>query len=233
MFGTAYDAEYFGGRSSRGSRARNAGLLTLIHRRYGGLTLLDIGHGTGDFLELARKLYDTSGFEVSPFAHAHAKQRLGPTVDLALGDGTTLPYPNESYDIVVALDVLEHVDDVDRTLSNVYRVLRSGGSFVMSVPNTCSLGRHLKGPSWFAYRDPTHVRLLAPQEWLDSLRRAQLLVVRYGSDCLWDPPYFAGPGLKSLERLVLGTGTFFKRRLWPISSNLRGENLLVIATKTI
>jgi SAM-dependent methyltransferase len=49
--------------------------------------------------------------------------------------GTALPFPDASFDLVISLDVLEHIPDTDAHLSEVARVLRPGGSYLIQTPN--------------------------------------------------------------------------------------------------
>lgn len=101
-----------------------------------GETLLDVGCGTGANLALAR--------EVREAGEAPAPQTplrcLG--VDIHIeeltrgmlqGDAISLPLQSASVDVVLALDVLEHVDD-DAMLAEVARVLRGGGRLIATVP---------------------------------------------------------------------------------------------------
>jgi ubiquinone/menaquinone biosynthesis C-methylase UbiE len=49
--------------------------------------------------------------------------------------GENLPYPDASFDVVVCLDVLEHVGDVETVLMEIYRALKPGGIVLTTVPN--------------------------------------------------------------------------------------------------
>ncbi len=51
-----------------------------------------------------------------------------------LGKGESLPFNDESFDAIVSFDVFEHIQNVEQTLSECYRVLRSGGLVFMSFP---------------------------------------------------------------------------------------------------
>lgn len=51
-----------------------------------------------------------------------------------LGDATFLPFADSSFDTVLLLDVLEHLADPERAIREVYRVLKSGGVFVVQTP---------------------------------------------------------------------------------------------------
>lgn len=98
------------------------------------LRILDAGCGTGGMLDLYRTWADTSavGIDLSPdalgFSHGRGHERL------AGGDLTLLPFRSGSFDVVTALDVIEHVPDDARALAEISRVLRPGGILVATVP---------------------------------------------------------------------------------------------------
>ena len=64
---------------------------------------------------------------------------------------------NDSFDEVVANDVLEHVGDLVATMTNCLNLLRTGGLFNIIVPYDLSYG---------AWQDPTHVRAFNERSWL-------------------------------------------------------------------
>jgi ubiquinone/menaquinone biosynthesis C-methylase UbiE len=70
------------------------------------------------------------------------------------GVAEAIPYPDESFDVIIANNVLEHVPDPKRMLAEVHRVLRSGGVFLAKTPNR----RHyvplvaILTPHWFHER---------------------------------------------------------------------------------
>lgn len=61
--------------------------------------------------------------------------RRYPRLPLVLGDAEALPFADASFDAVVALDVIEHLADLELTLKEISRVLEPGGTLVLSVPN--------------------------------------------------------------------------------------------------
>ncbi|MGH2840143.1 MAG: class I SAM-dependent methyltransferase [Solirubrobacteraceae bacterium] len=104
-----------------------------------GTRLLEIGPGTGWLLVHAalRGLHCT-GLEHNPelagFARARARQH-GVDVEIEVGDIQDGGLAPESFDIVVANSVLEHVRDARRALEHVHRALRPGGLFYFNSTN--------------------------------------------------------------------------------------------------
>jgi len=73
-------------------------------------------------------------------ATAHAAE-TGLTIRYDVGIGEALPYDNAAFDAVVCVDVLEHVSDLQKVLSEVDRVLRPGGLFLFDTINRNPIAR--------------------------------------------------------------------------------------------
>jgi 2-polyprenyl-6-hydroxyphenyl methylase/3-demethylubiquinone-9 3-methyltransferase len=105
----------------------------------GQRSLLDVGCG-GGFLaeEFARAGFEVTGIDPAPetidTARAHASA-LGLCIEYQIGFGEQLPFPEGSFDHIACCDVLEHVDDVDRVICEIARVLRPGGLFFYDTVN--------------------------------------------------------------------------------------------------
>ena len=124
-----------------GRRAIVAGLLADVPKANvpGGLSLLDIGCGTGANLPMLRTAAGEDGrvvaMDFSPLALAFAQGHPESSgVQLLQGDALHLPFRNASFDRLTMLDVLEHLSDDTRALCEVRRVLKPGGALVFSVP---------------------------------------------------------------------------------------------------
>ena len=98
--------------------------------------LLEVGCGIGvDSIQLARRGFQVTAVDLTENALVVARQfatRRGVTIDFRLGNAEALDFPSESFDFVYSFGVLHHTPDIERSLAEVYRVLRPGGTaFVM------------------------------------------------------------------------------------------------------
>jgi SAM-dependent methyltransferase len=100
--------------------------------------VLDVGCGTGGTMERLRALGgEPVGLDVEPLALAFCRARGHSR--LLLGSATALPFTDGAFDAVVALDVLEHIDDDAAAAREIGRVLAPGGALYISVPAYQSL----------------------------------------------------------------------------------------------
>jgi len=108
-------------------------------------TLLDLGCGDGLFLEIAKqKGAICTGADQSEVALNKCRGRFGDTVNLVKLDVASgaLPFPENSYEVVSLLDVLEHVLEPEKLLNEAKRV--SSKYIIISVPNFSSLPARLQ-----------------------------------------------------------------------------------------
>lgn len=101
-----------------------------------GRCVLDLGCGEGSFTgELARVGAEPVGVDVAEAAVTRAR-RAHPALHFSTltADGR-LPLEDSSCDLVWAGEVIEHVADTARTLSEIRRVLRPGGRLLITTPN--------------------------------------------------------------------------------------------------
>ena len=117
-------------------RARRDILADLIRREAAltpGARVLEIGCGTGHNLEMLARFGEVDALELDAEARAVAEQRLGRKVMSA-----PLPelagVPDRHYDLIAALDVIEHIDDDRAGVAAIAAKLKPGGTFLMTVP---------------------------------------------------------------------------------------------------
>jgi len=94
--------------------------------------ILDVGCGTGANLLMLSQFGDAEGVGISEDALAFCRERG--LANVKLGVAEKLPYDDGTFDLVTALDVVEHLDDDLGGLSEMRRVLRPGGRVLLFVP---------------------------------------------------------------------------------------------------
>lgn len=131
--------------------------------------ILDLGCGTGGNLMFLKDFGRAEGVDISEEALAFCRMR-GLT-QVKLGAAESLPYPPETFDLVTALDVIEHLDDDVGSMREMARVLRPGGSALFFVPAFSWL--------WGVQDDVSnHRRRYTLAELTDHVRAAGLHVER-------------------------------------------------------
>lgn len=95
--------------------------------------VLEIGCGEGYGTNFLSKYADVIGIDIDEESIDHAKKKYG--FFFFKFDGIKIPYNNNSFDIVVSLQVIEHVKDVQGYLREIKRVLKDKGIFYVSTPN--------------------------------------------------------------------------------------------------
>jgi ubiquinone/menaquinone biosynthesis C-methylase UbiE len=108
-----------------------ASLLERFFRRSDRAMILDIGGGTGGLAKVMSRFGSVVGLDYSEEALSYYFQRH-PVV--CQGDATHLPFGSSTLDFILALDILEHLEDDANGLDEFYRVLKPGGQALLTVP---------------------------------------------------------------------------------------------------
>jgi SAM-dependent methyltransferase len=111
-----------------------------LHGPLRGARVLEIGSGSGGravavALEGAEVLGIEPGEAGVVASRVRARRYPDLKADFRVGVGERLPFPDESFDLVFSTEVLQHVQDLERTISETYRVLRRGGHCYHEAPN--------------------------------------------------------------------------------------------------
>jgi 2-polyprenyl-3-methyl-5-hydroxy-6-metoxy-1,4-benzoquinol methylase len=125
-------------------RQNLAGVLDEIEVLHPRGRLLDLGCYCGLLLDLARtRGWDANGVEPEEAGRRYAVEHLG--LNVFGGTLGQAAFPPDTFDVVVSLQVLEHLLDPRETLYQITRVLKPGGLLVVEVPSIDNLGFRLLG----------------------------------------------------------------------------------------
>jgi SAM-dependent methyltransferase len=132
-----------------------------------GRRVLDVacGEGYGSALLAAAGAGTVVGVDLDPATVEHARTRHG--IDARAGDVRALPFEDGSFDLVVSFETIEHVEEPERALDELARVVAPDGLVVVSTPNSRQ----------YLVENPFHVREFEHAEFVELLQ-ARLPAVR-------------------------------------------------------
>lgn len=132
---------------------------------------LEVGCGSGRYLaQLADSGWQAEGLEPSAETADRLRETTGLPVTAASVREAT--FAGESFDLVVAVMVLEHLHNPLEDLRSIYSWLRPGGFLTGSVPNCASWEFRFFGADWFALQVPTHLFHFTPTTLTQLLETA-------------------------------------------------------------
>jgi len=162
-----------------------------------GQKILDIGCGYGSFVIVCRNSgLEALGLDIAEYDINFARKRLPlerpkdiPEKIFLLADGQNTGLPQNSFDVVTAWNILEHVPDFKLLIKEAFRLLKPGGTFITIAPN------------YLAFRQEAHYHL----PWLPLFPRklAHNYILHHGLDPKFfdeDIHYVTGWGIQKALR---------------------------------
>jgi SAM-dependent methyltransferase len=135
--------------------------ITIIKRFKREGKLLDVGCNIGLFLNVAREeSYSVMGVELNKGCAQYGINNF--KLDIRADYLENIALASESIDIVTLFDVLEHIPDIHRFLSEIRRILKRGGLLVIQSPNIQSYMARLTRSQWFWLTPPDHLYHFTP-----------------------------------------------------------------------
>lgn len=136
----------------------------------------DLGFGPGvltQFILEEKPAWTACGIDISPECVYYAEKLMelkgvNDRVQLTTGDVRNLPYADNTFDLILAMEVLEHIPDPMEGLQEAVRVLKPGGYAITSIPVQLPIPMHLYVPK-------------SPREVLDLYERANLKVLDFSA----------------------------------------------------
>jgi ubiquinone/menaquinone biosynthesis C-methylase UbiE len=122
------------GKEEHGNLQTNLDFLAETNLLKQNYKILEVGCGIGSIVfELTTQGYDIIGRDISHEAIAYGLEKYQ-DIKLEVQAAEEIQFENETFDIVLSFDLLEHLVKVDRHLSEVVRVLRPGGYYLFQTP---------------------------------------------------------------------------------------------------
>jgi len=132
-----------------------------------GMSIIDAGIGTGfltiSLMKEAPVSINITGLDFSPGMLVGLKRNLRPyafkvSVQPHVGDMCQMPFPDESFDLVMTSEAMEYLPDVSAGISECARVLRPGGRFLFIATKNSFMGKLIAATWKNLVLDPAHVR---------------------------------------------------------------------------
>ena len=185
--------------------------------------ILDIGCGVGDWLSCLQKWFPKTtlyGID-SEVAHIdYIKQKLS-SIKLQCHNGQNIPFNSDTFDLISAVQVVEHLTDPLGFITETHRALKPNGLFLLT-PNPAGLSARLLKQKWMGYRED-HISLKTPDVWKELLKSNSFIILTEGTTGL--------SGFKMLRTLPFGILNWLPLWIFGYFPWFLGESYVVLARK--
>lgn len=145
--------------------------------------LLDFGCGDGQFLHMISKYCESSyGVDVSETAIEKALSKYPDLKFAALSENGATDFSDNSFDTICAIDILEHIVDVESTLEELQRILKPGGNLLIATSELTRIKMiliALYSLDKYFYPATPHIRHFTRRNLADILRKKGFETIGY------------------------------------------------------
>lgn len=158
------------------------------------IRLLEVGCNHGNFLSVIKPdpNFTATGIDLNSAALEYAR---GKGLDVFDGTLESQKFQSGSFDVVVALHVIEHFHDPVGTLSEIHRILSEGGMFISIVPCVTHIKARLAGIKWKYFGPPSHL-------WYFSAGTFNMLLEKTGFAPTFSSSFYNRAHLKTIAKRV-------------------------------
>jgi len=137
------------------------------------LDILDLGCGDGRSVAVWQIVGNATGLDLSEKA-MNVAGKMFPNLKFYSGNALESPFENQSFDVIISQEVVEHIDVQSKYIDECHRLLRDGGYLILTTPNNYYFKRRRGGN----YSNQPIENLLTPKE-LRLLLASGFRVVRH------------------------------------------------------
>jgi len=138
LYDKGWRKELAAGKEQRGNLRTNLEFITETNLLKQNDRILEIGCGIGSIVsELASRGYDITGTDISGEAIAYGLKKYG-DIKLQVQPAEDLQFEDQTFDVVLSFDLFEHIARIDKHISEVHRILRQDGYYLLQTPNKYS-----------------------------------------------------------------------------------------------
>ncbi|MCM8786794.1 MAG: class I SAM-dependent methyltransferase [Candidatus Omnitrophica bacterium] len=132
--------------------------------------VLDVGCAKGFLVYLFNNHgIDCYGIDISEYAIENSPENIKNKLSVVDIVNDKLPFCDNYFDLIVGLEVIEHLDSFDNLLKECYRVLKTNGYLFFTTPTP---------GSWDAVNDVTHINVHPKSFWLDLVKKYHFIELR-------------------------------------------------------
>jgi 2-polyprenyl-3-methyl-5-hydroxy-6-metoxy-1,4-benzoquinol methylase len=138
FYDRGWESELEAGKEQRGNLRTNLEFLTETNMLKPNDRILEIGCGIGSIVsELCGQGHDITGTDISSKAIDYGLKKYG-DIKLQVQPAEELQFEDHAFDVVLSFDLFEHIAKVDRHISEVHRLLKENGLYLLQTPNKYS-----------------------------------------------------------------------------------------------